>query len=1064
MSSNRGGGIVSSMITWTSEKLSSLIPSSILPSSSNEPQSNTSLEDLKKLERTMKRIQAIAVDAEKRGVKDQVEKLRLEELKEVAYDAEDVVDDYEFEVLSAKIKAGIHLGGNCHKPKSEDKVNHVTLSHLIVPVPSELAIRVKGVRERFDEIIREWEVLCWSEGESLRQYGVDMVKPPQSTSLVHDPSIHGRNKDKENIVKLLISGDSNCDSVGSLSVLSLLGMGGIGKTTLAQLVYNDKRVCKYFQLRAWVCVSENFSVEILTKNIIVSLTKRTCDFTELDVLQRILLDEVKGKKILIVLDDVWNEESSLWHLLKTPLTGTCFGKIVVTTRNENVARNMQTMPPYVLTNLPFEYCWSLFKQLAFERQNSNPGLLEIGREIVTKCGGLPLAVKALGSLLRFEVEEVNWRGILDSEIWELEMRNNDVLPALKISYDRLPVNLKQCFVLLSLFPKEKIIFEDKIVRLWLSLGFVLPEGRKSLEDIAVGYVTELLQRSMIQLAAGEQRGRPMRSVGKERRFIMHDLVNDLAQLVSGNTFSRIDPNMLHELPGESRYISIVPNKQTDITNLQYLNHLKAPRFVQVVDIIHNRGIYLPTKYRFAMIPPELFEMLKHLRALDLSYSDIYILPDSIGNLRQLRYLDIRSTKVGKLPDSICGLYNLQILELQYSFIEELPDRISSLVNLQHLTLNSGTCIPHGIGQLLNLKTLPYFTVRPGTWHCELSELRNLVNLKEKLCINGLKHVTTVKDAEEASLYNKRYLKELTLDWDILLLEFSECHHSDQGSCDNDKLSEQLLGVLQPPANIEKLTILNYVGSSYPTWLGDASFSKLVELTLDGSYYISVKSLPTLGQLPSLISLSITWMLRIENVGREFCSHDSKIVGFSFRSLEMLEFDMMPDWVNWSGVENGEFSSLRNLSFLNCSKLQFIPQPLCSSLTTLEVDNCRNLTTPHLLPSLNCLIMRENISEVFFDYLYLPLLRTLELEYVSSTSLVLTSHNLPSIEVIEITGCRKLISVVGLSSLNSLKELQIWDCPFLQFASDECLPHGLQRLGIYGCPQLDEWKQLQLNRN
>ncbi|KAJ3674774.1 hypothetical protein LUZ60_005390 [Juncus effusus] len=324
MRNNNAGGLASSMIKWTSQKLSALIPSSALPSSSSVPPTDAAFEDLRKLERTMKRIQAMVMTAEERGVRGQDEKLRLEELKEVAYDAEDVVDDYEFEVLSAEIKAGIHLGGNDHKPKCEHKVNHVTSSHLIVPVPSELAIRVKSVRERFDEIIREWEVLRWSEGESLRHYGVDMVKPPQSTSLVHEPSIH-----------------------------------------------------------------------------------------ELDDLQRTLRNEVKGKRFLIVLDDVWNEKPSLWHTLKAPFISMCSGKIIVTTRNE--------------------------KQLAFECQdpNSNPGLLEIGREIVVKCGGLPLAVKALGSLLRFEADEESWREILDSEIWELDMRNNEILPALKISFDLL---------------------------------------------------------------------------------------------------------------------------------------------------------------------------------------------------------------------------------------------------------------------------------------------------------------------------------------------------------------------------------------------------------------------------------------------------------------------------------------------------------------------------------------------------------------------------------------------------------------------------------------------------
>ncbi|KAJ3674776.1 hypothetical protein LUZ60_005392 [Juncus effusus] len=865
MRSDGGGGFASSMIRWTSHKLSSLITSSILPSSSRDSESDVvktrdaAIEDLKKLERTMKQIQAIATDAEQRGVKDQAEKLRIKELKEVAYDVDDVVDEYEFEVLSAKIRAGIHLGGDDYKRKREDEVNQVTPSQLIVPVPTELAIRIKDIRERFDEIINEWEVLRWSENDNRGRYDVDMVAMTESTSLVHEPSIHGRDKDKENIIKILISDDSTYDGAGSLSVLPLVGMGGIGKTALAQLVYNDPRVCEYFQLRAWVCVSEDFSVKILTRNIIDSFTNKPCNFVQLNELQRSLVNEVMGKRFLIVLDDVWNDKPNLWHSLKAPLTGTSFGKIIVTTRNENVARIMKTMPSYVLNYLSFEHCWSLFTQLAFECQdpNSNPGLVEIGREIVRKCGGLPLAVKALGSLLRFELDVENWQEILDS--WELEMRNSDVLPALKVSYDRLPAYLKQCFHVLGLFPKDYFILKENLVRLWLSLGLVQPEGRKSPEDIGEGYANELLQRSMLQLKDG-----------LEGCFIMHDLVNDLAQSVSRDDVSRIEHDMLHKLPAEVRYISVVHDN--NIINLQYLNNVRAPRLLQVV------------------------------------------------NTRNYR---------------------------------------------------------------------------------------------------------------------------------------------DERPIANVKLREQVFEALRPHANIEELEMYNYVGSSYPRWFVDATFSKLVKFTLSGSY-MSSKSLPTLGQLPSLRDLLIYSMSSIKNVGREFCSHDSKSVGF--KSLKTLGFEYMPNWVNWSGVKNGEFRSLLTLRFVSCHNLRFLPKPLCSLLSTLEVHDCGILTMPRILPFLNCLIMSGDISGVFFDELYLPLLKTLKVRCLSSILLVLNSQNLPSVEVIEISSCQILVNTVGLSTLNSLKELQLCNCPYLQVASNELPPHGVQRLSIVGCPQLHDWEHLQIRRN
>ncbi|URE42894.1 disease resistance [Musa troglodytarum] len=226
-------------------------------------------------------------------------------------------------------------------------------------------------------------------------------------------------------------------------------MGGVGKTTLAQLVYNDSRVCNYFDTRGWVCVSEDFDVVGLTQKILVSCFKTTVDYTELNELQQELKKILQGKKFLLVLDDVWNEKPSLWEKLKVPLLEAGVGKVIVTTRNECVARIMQTMEPLNLNILPFDKCWMLFEKLALEGLDSSSGhnnLVDIGRRIVEKCKGLPLAVKVIARALSYEDDEDKWTDILESELWESVDANSEIFPALKVSYDCLPIDLKRCFL------------------------------------------------------------------------------------------------------------------------------------------------------------------------------------------------------------------------------------------------------------------------------------------------------------------------------------------------------------------------------------------------------------------------------------------------------------------------------------------------------------------------------------------------------------------------------------------------------------------------------------------
>ncbi|XP_030963540.1 putative disease resistance protein RGA3 [Quercus lobata] len=217
-------------------------------------------------------------------------------------------------------------------------------------------------------------------------------------------------------------------------------MGGVGKTTLAQLVYNDNRVKDSFDCTTWNCVSENFGILSILKTIFEQVTATTCDIQDLNLLQVKITERFGGKKIFVVLDDVWNEKYNVWdHLVRIFRCGAREIKIIVTTRSENVALVVGTLTTHYLKQLSDEECWLLFAKHAFKNGNSHeyPNPKVIGKGIIHKCKGLPLAAKTLGGLLRSKEDPREWEKILKSDMWDLPEGKSDILPALRLSYHYL---------------------------------------------------------------------------------------------------------------------------------------------------------------------------------------------------------------------------------------------------------------------------------------------------------------------------------------------------------------------------------------------------------------------------------------------------------------------------------------------------------------------------------------------------------------------------------------------------------------------------------------------------
>jgi len=268
----------------------------------------------------------------------------------------------------------------------------------------------------------------------------------------------------------------------------VVGHGGMGKTVLAQCVYNDARIQEYFDLRAWICVWDRLDEAELTREILQSTGGADDSFYDdsLEVLQEKLGEMVASKTFFLVLDDVWNDEGktelenrAVWNKVLAPLSSAAVGsKILVTTRMKLVAEVLNAAYVITLDGLKVADCLLLLKETALsgETMDFPPELLEFGGAIAAKVKGSPLATKVIGEMLRNTRSTRKWRAMMDTEICD-----NIIISSLQLSYQHLPGHLQRCFAYCSIFPTTWRFNRHKLVKMWIALGFVQPptEGKKA---------------------------------------------------------------------------------------------------------------------------------------------------------------------------------------------------------------------------------------------------------------------------------------------------------------------------------------------------------------------------------------------------------------------------------------------------------------------------------------------------------------------------------------------------------------------------------------------------------
>ncbi|XP_065635733.1 putative disease resistance protein RGA4 isoform X2 [Quercus suber] len=885
-------------------------------------------EEHQKLVDTVSTIKAVILDAEEQQAQNQTIKNWLGRLKDALYEADDLLDDFSTEVLRREVMTR-------NKKAKEVRIFFSKSNQLAYGL--KMGHKIKAVRERLDAIAADRKFHL--EERPRETQVTNSIR--ETDYFVRAETVIGRELDKKVILKRLL--DSNIEE--NVSVYSIVGIGGLGKTTLAQLLFNDKEIEKEFERKFWVCVSDDFDENIIVKKILEYAKGQKLENLERNASKNDLQKEIDGKRFLLVLDDVWNYDLEKWDKLKELLLAGAKGsRILVTTREEKVAESSKTIETHHLMGLNDEDSWSLFKQKAFKKgqEPENSKFKEIGMEIISKCKGVPLAIKTIGSLLYSKKSEEEWLSFKNNEFSKVNETN--IQPILRLSYDHLPSYLKQCFAYCSLFPKDYEIEKERLVKLWVAQGFIrLSCQNQCLEDVGHAYFMELLRRSFFQ-------------EDTRSRFKIHDLMHDLAILVAGleSTTFEINEKIIEEKTYHVSFGFDLDSSKQIPTSL-----FKASRIRTFLLPCQN---WKPNKMIWNKSTCDAFvSSFKFLRLLDLHCTGIRSVPHSVGKLKHLRHLDLSFNYIKMLPNSITRLQNLETLNLDYCYeLVELPRNLSRLVNLRHLIIERChrlTHMPHGLGQLTNLQSLAQYVLstdsRSGSG---LKELHGLNQLRKNLRIKNLRHKKDGELEYQACLKEKQHLEGLALEW-----------IGREGDVEYDEMSVE---ALEPNQNLRSLELKGYGGVKYPSWL--SLLKNLVSLTLF-SMKNSQDGLP-LHQFPSLKTLHLSNAPSLEYVS---------LVSESFilPPLESLKIRHCPNLKEWwkrrsDSIEEDEddadnYGEISTITAKNHSLLSF------SRLSNLHISRCPKLSSMPLFPYLETLdLYNSNLR---------PLERTISMGMISTAS-------------------------------------------------------------------------------
>ncbi|XP_065872719.1 protein RECOGNITION OF PERONOSPORA PARASITICA 7-like [Euphorbia lathyris] len=860
-------------------------------------------EEVVRLQDELKRMQCFLKDVDRKQHQDDRVRNFISEIRGVAYDSEDVIDTY---IVKTATRKGGALGF----------INKFLSFFTKVPALHHIRNQIESIRTKIGDI-----------STSMQTYGIqfdaetgeEQRRLRASHPYYEDEHVISFEAIKRDVKDQLMMEEEQ------LRVVSIVGMGGLGKTTLAKTIYNDIQIKKQFDCVSWAFISQQFSVRDVLIAILMEVAPSTQNRSDLEKmieeeLIKTLYNELKSKRYMVVLDDIWKNEA--WDSLKHAFpNGKKGSKVLFTTRDRDVAsyadpRSTHVEPPL----LSDDEGWELLSKKAFSKdvlteRSWAPEYEILGRKMVKKSGGLPLAIVVIGGLLATKKTVSEWRTVqrnINTLFTKLQHDNQygGVYGILALSYQALPFHLKPCFLYLSQFPEDWPIKKRTLIRMWIAEGFIQQQGDETMEDIAEGYLEEIVHRSMVQVSKRDHTGTGIKICR------MHDLVRDLCILkAKEESFLRVVEHSEYNssawtflstaVTGQSRRLALHLH-ESEYSLQNYNVVMSCVPLVGKGDSGIRSLLYFAQKDRHHMEKQQakfIFKNLRLLRVLNIEnvHHIVHHIPREIGNLIHLRYLGLRgvySRITPAMPSSLSnleGLYTIDLRDSQRSILSLNTDALLKLESLRHLLLDSRGVLP--LKSLRNLETLKIVTGESLTKDNAVFELTNLRNLAVYF-ETGEEVEMVLKSPCVASGLLRSLKMEMPRGTSFPKLEqLSSCEDLTKAAL-RGKIAEDSLEFL--PASLTKLVLQDSELKQDPMFILE-KFHNLRYLHLEDDAY---------------------------NGSKMVCSANG------FPQLEILKLRSLRNLKEWR-IENGAMPCLNNLSLRELGRLRMDPQMFKKFVSTLK---------------------------------------------------------------------------------------------------------------------------------
>ncbi|KAJ0667841.1 putative virus X resistance protein-like, coiled-coil [Helianthus annuus] len=735
-----------------------------------------------------------------KGPHDQVKTRNLERrLRDVVEEAEDIVDLFLTRAFIRNNTSMMICGSDvsCHLPNIDSAIENI-----------------KSIKKELTDTKTQ------SQSEVLHPTAGTLPGKSSCSAVLKEEVIVGLDDDSMVLMDRLTGNQKQLD------IISIVGMGGLGKTTLATRVFNDPFIVYHFHVRAWVSVSQVYTKKDLLISLLTSISKLALENIKKlrgEKISELLYKSLKGKRYLIVIDDLWSAKA--WDDLKMHFPNdNTRSRILLTTRLSEIA--FYAKPGGFTYNLQFltkEESWELLCRKVFPEDGCPERLIKPGIEIAKKRQGLPLALVVIAGLLMKEERSPElWEKVAESVISYIAGDPKGYLDTLALSLVHLPRHLRDCFLYVGGFPEDCTIPVRRLIWLWIAEGFILEDGQKTLEEVAEDYLLDLVDRSLLIVAK-------RRSNGGIKACRIHDLLRELCLKKAREEKFFMKTSRSGYLTS-SKFISCTDKQRRLFADSNFFYEISSDHSAP-----HIRSFVCFNKeWYFSLGVQRCFHPFLLVRVLDLQTIHTPTVPLALELLVHLRHLALWS-EVTRLPSSVCNLCNLQtlILKENYSGFMKLPENIANMVNLRHLWIEMIISIPEthnptNSGVFFNLQTVSMLRLH-GRAECLLKRIPNIRKLgcavyedkKEDSfpsfgLLNHLETLKVIQPEVKSLLSNKRISFPATL----RKLTLSGC-----------RFPWFDMSNIQWLPNLEVLKLLNYAFEG-PLWdTGEGQFRQLKFLKL-----------------------------------------------------------------------------------------------------------------------------------------------------------------------------------------------------------------------------------------